>query len=83
MVNDGKFSTPELCSKIPISQQTISRRILELEENGYIIRKDGSRGGYLELTTKAYVHLEKVFHNLQYIFSRKSCVEQFHGKLKT
>ena len=83
LVNDGKISTPELCNKISISQQTISRRILELEENGYIIRKDGGRGGDLELTTKAYVHLEKVFQNLQYIFSSKSCVEQFHGKLKT
>ena len=83
LINNGKISTPELCNKIPISQQTISRRILELEENGYINRKYGSRGGDLELTPKAYVHLEKVYKNLQHVFSRKSCVEQFHGKLKT
>ena len=82
-INNDKISTPELCNKIPISQQTISRRILELEENGYIIRKHGSRGGDLELTSKAYVHLEKVFQNLQHVFSSKSCVEQFHGKLRT
>lgn len=83
LINNGKISTPDLCSKIPISQQTISRRILELEEKGYINRRTGSRGGDLELTAKAYVHLEKVFHNLQHVFSSKSCVEQFHGKLKT
>jgi len=82
LINNDKISTPELCNKIPISQQTISRRILELEEKGYINRKHGSRGGDLELTSKAYIHLEKVFQNLQYVFSSKSCVEQFHGKLK-
>ena len=83
LLNDGKVSTPELCKIIPISQQTISRRILELEENEYLIRRSGSRGGDLELTPKAYNQLEKVFQNLQHVFSSKSCVEQFHGKLKT
>ncbi|QEE16072.1 DUF120 domain-containing protein [Promethearchaeum syntrophicum] len=83
LLNNDKISTPELCNKIPISQQTISRRILELEEKGYINRKQGSRGGDLELTSKAYILLEKVFQNLQHVFSSKSCVEQFHGKLKT
>ncbi len=83
LINDGKISTPELCKIIPISQQTISRRILELEENKYLIRRSGSRGGDLELTPKAYNQLEKVFQNLQHVFSSKSCVEQFHGKLKT
>jgi len=83
IINNGKISTPELCKKIPISQQTISRRILELKERGYINRRSGSRGGDLELTAKAYNHLEKVFQNLQHVFSSKSCVEQFHGKLKT
>jgi len=83
LISNGKISTPELCKKIPFSQQTISRRILELEDKGYIIRTSGSRGGDLELTSKAYVHLEKVFQNLQHVFSSKSCVEQFHGKLKT
>ena len=83
LINNGKISTPELCKLIPISQQTISRRILELEEKKYLNRISGSRGGDLELTPKAYAHLEKVFQNLQHVFSSKSCVEQFHGKLKT
>jgi riboflavin kinase len=83
LMNNGKITTPELCKIIPISQQTISRRILELEEKKYLIRRSGSRGGDLELTPEAFSHLEKVFQNLQDIFSSKSSVEQFHGKLKT
>ena len=82
LMNNGNITTPDLCKKIPFSQQTISRRILELEEKGYIRRKYENRGGDLELTTKAYIHLEKVFHNLQHIFSSSMCVEQFHGRIK-
>jgi riboflavin kinase len=76
-------STPELCQKLDISQQTISRRIIELEKAGFITRSFNTRGGELDITPKGYIQLESIYKNLHVIFTKGSCIETYTGLLQT
>jgi len=80
---DTLVSTPELCQNLDISQQTISRRIIELEKAGYILRNFNNRGGELDITTKGYIQLESIYKNLHIIFTKGSCIETYTGLLQT
>lgn len=81
--NGVLVSTPELCQNLDISQQTISRRIIELEKAGYILRNFNNRGGELDITTKGYIQLESIYKNLHVIFTKGSCIETYTGVLQT
>ncbi len=78
---EGPISTPNLIKEVPYSQQTASRRILSLISAGYLSRSFHNNEGYLDLTVEAYVQLEKVYDDLQQLFTQKKCLDQFHGRL--
>ncbi|UYP48066.1 hypothetical protein NEF87_004351 [Candidatus Lokiarchaeum ossiferum] len=81
MQNNGTISTPDLCKILPISQQTISRRILELEEKKLIIRNFEGRGGELELTTEGYAQLNNIYEQLKIISLKASNETTYCGTL--
>jgi riboflavin kinase, archaea type len=76
------ISTPDLCKLIPLSQQTISRRIIEMEKIGLIKRNFQSRGGELDLTSKGYTQLQTIFKNLKSIFLHDKCIDEVNGLVK-
>lgn len=77
------ISTPNLCKKINLSQQTISRRILKLEKEGYLERAFLAHGGALKVTPKGYLQLQKVHLNLKNLFIHHHCEDEFEGLLKS
>ncbi len=83
MQNNSKISTPELCKILPISQQTISRRILELEEKKLIIRNYEGRSGELELTTEGYLQLNNIYEQLKLVSLYTSKETIYCGKLQS
>ncbi len=82
-LNQNRVITPELCKEIPISQQTISRRILELEKKGYINRVFENRGGELDLSREAYSQLERIYDNLRFILMDDISYDKFRGTLRS
>ena len=78
-----EISTSDLLKIIPVSQQTVSRRIIALEEEGFLSRSFKNNEGYLDVTAKGYVQLERIFENLKFMFEEQVCIEKFHGTLKT
>ena len=79
----GPVFAPNLVSELPLSQQTISRRILDLEKKGLIVRDIEKRRGELEITTKGYAQLEQVYEHLHYLFKDKAVIEKYQGKLQS
>ncbi len=75
--------TPILYKNLPFSQTTVSRRIIELEQQGYLNRSYGIKGGTVSLTQKAYSALESVYLNLHLIFEEKERFDRFSGKLQS
>jgi len=65
------ISTSELIEKLQISQQTISRRIIELEQKGFLIRSYNKKSGDLMLTQKAFDQLRTIEHSLHSILSSR------------
>lgn len=62
-----KLTTTELGSEVKMSQQTASRRLRELEKEGYITREAGN----IRLTKKAYEELAEEYSLLKQIFDAK------------
>ena len=63
-----RTSTAELASECCVSQQTASRKLIELEQNGFIERKVDRRGQAIVLTQKALTELKSVYKNLAPVF---------------
>ncbi len=79
----GIINTPDLCNILPISQQTISRRIIELEGKGLIWRTFDGKGGEIQLTTKGLTQLNMIYENLKEITSQSTTQIPYYGKLKS
>lgn len=56
-----KLTTKEMAGELGVSQQTISRWMIELEQGGYIDRKEGD----IRLTQKAVAEADKVYQELK------------------
>jgi riboflavin kinase len=82
-IHKGPIFTPNLVAEMRLSQQTISRRILDLEEKELIVRDSQKRKGELEISAKGYLHLEQVYEHLNNIFQSKTIIEKFRGKLQS
>ncbi|MHA1776071.1 MAG: DUF120 domain-containing protein [Promethearchaeota archaeon] len=78
-----EVAIPDLYKKLPFSQTTVSRRIIDLEEKGYLTRKLNPRGGTVGLTKKAYNSLEYIYLNLHTIFEQKERFDRFFGILQS
>jgi riboflavin kinase len=76
-----EIPTSNLLKTISISQQTASRRIIALEEEGYLSRDFKNNEGYLDITAKGYVQLERVYNDLKSLFEEQVCIEKFNGTL--
>ncbi|MEE9323915.1 MAG: DUF120 domain-containing protein, partial [Candidatus Aenigmarchaeota archaeon] len=61
----GKVTTAALAGKLGSSQQTISRKIRELENNGLIHRTSHHKGQIITLTEKGTKFLRKRFLELR------------------
>ncbi|MHA1613062.1 MAG: DUF120 domain-containing protein [Promethearchaeota archaeon] len=78
-----ELSIPDLYKFLPFSQTTVSRRIIDLETQGYIKRDIGSRKSTILLTEKTYDILEHVYSNLHDLFEHKGRFDQFNGLLQS
>lgn len=63
-----RTNTIELASECGISQQTASRKLIELENNGFVERKIDRHGQSIRLTQKALTDLKTIYKNLRPVF---------------
>lgn len=63
-----RTNTVELASECGISQQTASRKLIELENDGFIERKIDRHGQSIKLTQKALADLKNIYKNLRPVF---------------
>ena len=61
-------NTTELAELCGISQQTASRKLIELERSGFIERRVGRYGQSIRLTPKAIIELKNIYKNLRPVF---------------
>ncbi len=66
--NFVQTNTTELAELCGISQQTASRKLIELEKDGLIERRVSRRGQSVRLTPKAVVELKNLYKNLRPVF---------------
>lgn len=80
--NAGKpIQVSDLVPLIPISQQTISRRIIELETKGFLKRTYPQRISAVEVTERGLAQLAHVKRILGDIFNKRNEVSTFIGKV--
>jgi len=65
-----RTSTPEIADECGISQQTASRKLIELEQDGFIERSVDRRGQSITLTPKAITKLKNVYKTLIPVFEK-------------
>lgn len=68
------FTTLSLAHKLQTSQQTISRKLIRLEKEGYITRKASNAGVGIELTEKGRKAIATLNSRLKKIFKEKTKV---------
>ncbi|MHA2174550.1 MAG: DUF120 domain-containing protein [Candidatus Hodarchaeales archaeon] len=62
-------TTSELGNQIGISQQTTSRKLVEMENKNLIVRKYSQRGNSIRITPKGVANLEQIFKDLWMILT--------------
>ncbi len=55
----ANISTGKIAEEMQISQQSASRILIEMEKEGYIVRKLSSKGLEIKLSEKSYFLFEK------------------------
>jgi riboflavin kinase len=66
-----KISTKFLAGKLGFSQQTVSRRLIELERKGWIERTATRNGSLIRISDQGEAQLRKVRSSLNIIFEEK------------
>ena len=66
-----KISTKFLAEKLGLSQQTVSRRLIELERKGWIQRTATRDGSFISISELGEAQLKKVRSGLNTIFEEK------------
>ena len=61
----AKVSSTKLAKELSVSQQTASKRLISLEEGGYVERKISPRGSLIKITNKGINELRRVYIGLQ------------------
>jgi riboflavin kinase len=77
----AKVSSTKLAAELSISQQTASKRLIYLEESGYIERKISSRGSLIKIINKGTEELRKVYINLQLLIKGPPIEITFEGRV--
>ncbi len=75
--NPIAISTTEIGKMLGMSQQNISRRLIFLEKEGKIIRKNGK----ILVSKKGEEEIIEVYSKLRYIFERKKEYLEFGGRI--
>jgi len=76
-----EMSTKKFAKKISASQQTASRRLIDLEKEGLISREPHGTGHYIKITKKGQVKLKEVYDELKAIFEVKQKFIEIEGEL--
>ena len=63
-----RTSTLKVAKSLGVSQQTVSRQLIELEKEGYIIKDASSDGVELKVTNRGIDELQKVYLGLKGVF---------------
>jgi riboflavin kinase len=66
-----KTSTTQLARTFNISQQTVSRHIIELEQRGHITRRTSFKGIEIKITRTGTEELRKVYLTLKAVFENQ------------
>ncbi len=66
-----RVSTIEIALRLGVSQQTVSRKLMELEKEKLISRTHKHRGIEISLTEKAITQLKEHFLNLKNVFEKQ------------
>lgn len=75
--NPTAISTTEIGKLLGMSQQNVSRRLICLEKDGKIIRKNGK----VLVTKKGEEEITEIYSKLKNIFERKAEYLEFSGKI--
>jgi riboflavin kinase len=76
-----KTSTTELAETLNLTQQTVSRHLILLEEFGLIDRRVTVRGQEIKISNRGLDELKKVYYCLQSVLEASSKSVVFEGKL--
>jgi riboflavin kinase len=76
-------STIALAADLGVSQQTASRRLIELDAAGYIERQASFQGNHVTLTERGRTALEDTYHTLRRVFEERPPTLTFEGKVVT
>ncbi len=76
------LSTAEIASALPLSQQSASRKLRELEREGLIERSASPQGTKVSLTDKGRKELKKMRNDLNDLFSKKGG-KKLSGKVES
>ncbi len=76
-----RTSTVELAKECAISQQTASRKLIELEQRGFIERKIARHGQSVRLTQKAILELRDIYKNIRPVFEHTTKAIVIEGKV--
>jgi riboflavin kinase len=76
-----EISSKQLAKEISTSQQTASRRIIELEKLGWIIREPRGTGHSIKITREGQEELKKVHNDLKAIFEKALKTVEIEGEL--
>lgn len=70
-----EINTKELAERMDVSQQSVSRYLIMLEEQGFIIRKRTRKGEEIILTEKSFAEIERERNELTMILNKGNQVE--------
>jgi riboflavin kinase len=76
-----RVSTIALAGDLGVSQQTVSRHLIELDYGGYIERQASAQGNHIKITEKGRRVVEGMYLKLRSIIDKKSHVLTFKGKV--
>ncbi len=78
-----QVSTIALAADLGVSQQTASRRLIELDAEGYIERQASFQGNHVTLTERGRRALEDTYQALRRVFEERPPALTFKGQVVT
>lgn len=76
-----RVSTIALAGDLGVSQQTVSRHLIELDHGGYIERQASAQGNHIKITEKGRRVVEGMYLKLRSVIDKKPHVLSFKGKV--
>ncbi|MCJ7504901.1 CTP-dependent riboflavin kinase [Candidatus Bathyarchaeota archaeon] len=83
LASNGSHTTASIAGELGLSQQTASRHLIELENQGMIKRERLTRGTSIKITDKGTSELRKMYHTLHRILEKPRRQLTLEGELFT